>query len=248
VPQLSAIGLGTLYSVYGAKQSSSTNIGAMQTLAWLAKDNRAPEKRKVGVVAHPHHPIGQQRLETPEAAYSYAADIFGAKKDRTLELLGLTGWPISIVPVPSSSATRDRKAGDRWPALALANALAVRSFGSVLPCLRNKKLVEAKTVSGKGRAAHEIADNITVGVRPAAGRAVLFVDDVITWGKTIAAMNHAMGWSGPTAALCIAFTHDTDEGKINCYQPKVRVVAYDPSATPWTVTISRPELPKLPTK
>lgn len=70
MPQLVAIGLGTLFTVFGGKMSGAANTGPMQTLAWLAKNNRPPDKRKSGMVAHQWHPSKEPRsLSTPEDAY-----------------------------------------------------------------------------------------------------------------------------------------------------------------------------------
>jgi hypothetical protein len=242
MPQLVALGLGTLYTVQGAKHSNSTNIGPMQTLAWLVKDNRPPDERKTGRVAHKWHPDKASRLlETPQDAYEYAAEIYTSTAKRALDVLGLPKWSIALVPAPASCTTKVASSHGRWPALAMAKALEVRGFGRVVPCLVNKKATDEQTLApGKRTPAHEIASNMEIVAKPPSGHAVLFVDDVITWGRRLAAMNHVLQWRGPTAALCVAFT--SEQGStVDCYKPKRRVIAYGTSSKPWLVTISKPE-------
>jgi hypothetical protein len=234
--------LGTLFTVQSAKLSSAPNSGPMQTLAWLAKNNRPPEKRKVGFVKHTWHPAEEAiSLSTPDDAYGYAAEIFTAPAVRghALEALGIAAWPIALVPVPASCTVRNRTPGERWPALAFAEQLAARGLGRVVPCVVNKKPTQEQTTSRSRTPAHEVAENLEVIGTPPRGHSVVFVDDVITWGARTAAMNHALQWTGPTAAMCIAFTNE-GHGAVDCYQPKKRVIAYDPSARPWVVTISEP--------
>lgn len=240
MPQIVAVGLGTLYTVSGAKQSTSSNKGPMQTLVWLAKNNRPVDKRKTGPVSHPWHPSGAARtLTTPEEAYLYAAEIFTHPKllPYSLNALGVAGWPIALVPIPASSTTRGSGEGERWPALAFARELERHGVGRVRRCVVNKAATNEQTASGARTPAHEIAANLELLDYPKEGEAVVFVDDVITWGKRMAAVNHVLGWSGPTAAVCIAFTSDGDV--VDCLDPKKRVIAYDATPTPWVVTISK---------
>jgi hypothetical protein len=239
-----AIGLGTLYTVQGGKLSNSTNIDPMQTLGWLAKNNRPQDKRKTGYIQHTFHPRKELvRLETPEDAYAYAAAVFMATKSKALEALGLEGRRLTLVPIPASGTTVDPKTQERWPALAFARALSAKGVGSVCTCLVNREARSAQTLSpGKRLEAHEITKNTSVSLLPrsAVGSAVLFVDDVITHGRRMAAANHSLNWMGPTAGLCIVFTHETGQ-TVDCYTPKRRLIAYDTSIEPWKVTISKPE-------
>jgi hypothetical protein len=226
VPKLTAVGLGTMYTVHGARGSTSKNIGPMQTLAWLAKDNRPPGERKTGPIKHPFHPGTQfARLETYENILK-----------RTLEVLGLRGYPIALVPVPASCTTAKSLPGERWPARAFARQLAKRGFGTVKRCIVNIQPTQEQTNTGSRTPAHEIAANMKKIATPASGEAVIFVDDIITWGKRMSAVHHVLDWGGLSGALCIAFTNDDET--VNCYQPKKRVIDYDSRSIPWEVSIS----------
>lgn len=221
MPQVIAVGLGTVFTVQGAKHTSSKNTDPMQTLAWLAKDNRPPESRKIGHVNHKHHPGKGRTLRTPQDAYIYAAEIFEAHWRKTLDALGLAKWPIALVPVPASCTTRESPQGERWPARAFAEQLETRGLGTVRGCVVNRKPTDAQTNSRVRIPAKKIAANLVQLGAPKRGEAVVFVDDVVTWGARMAAMNHVLAWEGPASAVCIAFTGTTDE-VVDCYQAKKR--------------------------
>jgi hypothetical protein len=232
-------GIGTLCTVFGGKHSASANASAMQTLAWLAKNNREPDQRKKGNVNHPYHPSGKPRLlATPADAYAYAAEVLTAPrlKPLLLKALGVTGSSIALVPVPSSETTRKRSTGERWPARDLAEQLQERGMGTVRLCVVNKTAREMQTSTQRRIPAPEVVANLEVIARPARGEAVIFVDDVITWGVSVATMDHVLGWDGPTTAICVAFS---DKATADCYQPRKRVIEY--KATPWGVRIYDPD-------
>jgi len=240
VRTIKAAGLGTLFTVKGAKLSNAAHIDEMQTLAWLAKANRAAGARKVGFVNHPWHPSKEEQyLSTPDDAYAYAASIFASPEvwPHVLADLGLEGKAIALVPMPASCTTKSSAPGERWPALALAKALASHGLGNVYPCVVNRSVTQEQTASKVRIQAHAIADNHEVLVRPPLGHAFLLVDDVITWGKRTAAVDHSLGGRRDTGAICIAFTDDNTQTE-DAYRPKLRTITYSADARPWTVSIS----------
>jgi predicted amidophosphoribosyltransferase len=121
--------------------------------------------------------------------------------------------------------------------MAFARALEARKIGRVRRCLVNKQRTEEQTATRMRVPAHRIAENLEIVSSPQKREAVVFVDDVITWGNRMAAVNHVLAWSGPTAAVCIAFTNDGDI--VDCLTLKKRVIAYDASRKPWHITISK---------
>jgi hypothetical protein len=241
VRKVVAAGIGTLCTVFGGKYSASANASPMQTLAWLAKNNREPDKRKKGNVNHPRHPSGEPRLlATPADAYVYAAELITSPgvNRALLKALGIAGFPIALVPIPASETTKRRSSDERWPARDLAEELQSRGMGTVRLCVVNKTAREMQTSSKVRLPAHDVAANLDVIARPARGEAVLFVEDVITWGVSVATIDHVLGWKGPTAAICVAFS---DKGTADCYLPRKRIVEYGATSTPWGVRIYDPE-------
>jgi hypothetical protein len=239
--KVTSVGLGTLYTAFAGKQSGVPHFSEMQTLAWLAKENRPPEQRKTGLVEHKFHPREARVLRTPDDARLYAAEIYEFNWSVYMQVIGVDPARVCFVPLPASSTTRTTSLSERWPARSFAVQLVSRGLGTMDACLVNKQPRAEQTSQGSRIPAHEICANTEVLSRPAADRHIVFVDDVITWGSRIAASHRALSWSGVAGAICIAFTNDHKaQAPEDCYQPKARVISYDASSTPWTVDIAEP--------
>ncbi len=239
--QIIAAGLGTMFTVQGGKVTSAQHVSQMQTLAWLAKDNRPAASRKTGRINHAYYPRDENRLlTTPADAYAYAAEAIEHNWSKCYSSwMGVDPRKAVFVPLPASNITPTSGLAARWPARALAAQLVKRGLGTLCPGVVNR---EARSEQASNRSqrtpAHEIAANTVIIARPPLGSHVVFVDDVITWGNRMAASHYKLNWPGPVGALCVAFTNDDPELK-DCYTPKRRAINYDASSIPWSVSIER---------
>jgi predicted amidophosphoribosyltransferase len=162
------------------------------------------------------------------------AEIFNARRQRIFEVLGLTGRNVALVPIPSSKTTRDTLAAG-WNASRLADALAAGGGGVVRPCVAWRTATRSRAEGGDEVPAEELVRNIEIVAPPPADEALLLVDDLLTWGNHIAAVDHALSGERP----CAAFTVATTDAKscADCFMPRVRQVLYDPAQPAWGVRV-----------
>ncbi|MEJ7728249.1 MAG: hypothetical protein WKG00_03455 [Polyangiaceae bacterium] len=221
-------------------KSSSKNVGETLDLFYLAKNNR-PRSYPANV-AHPHHPSGQRlRLNTPAEAYAYVAEV---ARSLRLELKGSLGFGVRqtflLVPVPSSDVTENSVDTARWPARELAKALAVQGFGRVWKPVVNREATEP-THAKKDAApaapvptlskAEIIAHNyVRRRSPPPTADPILYVDDLLTWGDHLVALDHVLAPRIRRGAFAIAITCGQT---IDCYEPRAKVITCDTSSSPW---------------
>jgi hypothetical protein len=208
----------------------------MRGLFYRVKDNNpALQARRGESVNHPSHPTGKaQTIQTADSARRYVAEIFNAHRQRILELLGLGGRVIGLVPIPSSKTTRSTMT-DGWNASRLAEALAAGGGGTVRACVAWKSPRAARHQGGKGTPAGELAGNIDLIEMPPQNEALLYVDDLLTWGNHIAAIDHVLVDGRVSGAFTVATT-DKKSG-IDCFGTRMRQVVYDASVAPWVVRV-----------
>jgi hypothetical protein len=246
LPSIDVFALGTCFTNFSGKQSSAANVNAMQRFAWLAKNNRTPDKWPTGGQKHPFHPAKSwSDLNSPKDAYAYAASVYETLWAEVTARLQLTA-PILWVPVPSSDLDQDGiRTGARFPARTLAEGLVSRGLGSgVLPMLVWRTKHTPKTAGGQKRSAPDLFDELVVRVPPTAGHQLVFVDDLMTHGNHLAAMHARI----PKArgAICIAFSHMNDNLTDDCYRPEVRTLSYDRDVADWHVSTTLRERLSIP--
>jgi hypothetical protein len=226
--------LGTYYKA--GSPARGLHMTQMRGLFYRVKDNNpALQTLKGENVNHPAHPSGASlTIQTSDSARLYVAEIFNARRERILERLGLAGCEIALVPIPSSKTTRGTMS-DGWNASRLADALAAGGGGKVRTCVAWKNPRRARHEGGKETPGGELADNIDLIELPPRGEALLYVDDLLTWGNHIAAIDYALGSGRPTAAFTVATT-DKKSG-IDCFATRLRQVVYDASTAPWVVRV-----------
>lgn len=210
-------------------------MSQMRGLFYRVKDNN-PELQKRGQrVNHPAHPSKVDHLiQTADFARSYVAEIFNIHRPRILELLGLAGRSIALVPIPSSKTTRSALA-DGWNASRLADAIAAGGGGTVRRSLAWKLPMRSRAEGGEELPAHELAENIDLIERPPPDEALLYVDDLLTWGNHVAAVDHALAGGRPSGAFTVATT-DAKSGR-DCFATRLRQVIYETATAPWDVRV-----------
>lgn len=222
--------LGTYYTP--SSPHAGANADPMRGLVYLAKNNRPDVSGRS--LFHPDLP--PRYLQNPGAAYKYVAELFAGQWSQVLQSLKLSSsQKLVLVPIPSSEATLEAAhANCRWPAARMAKELSKKGLGSARICLLQHQPTKAK-VEGGHLEAHEIAANFQVYQNIEDNEVALFVDDVITWGKHIAAADHALlGGEGRSAGIMIAATGWYE---IDAYERRSCAVRYDVSREPWAVTI-----------
>lgn len=228
------VSLGT----YFAKGSpcSGANRYRMTGFFFRVKGNRTLTGSES--VNHRWHPADSVReLTTPDTARKYAAEIFAARRDHILETLELDGADLAIVPVPSSKTT-PVTAANGWGTLALAQAFARHGFGTVRPCVAFKEPHKSKTERTTGDLdlpADELRRALVrVGDLPE--RNVVIVDDLLTFGRHVAAVSDFIHPNRRIGAVTIACTDGVSVD--DCMGPRYRNIIYDTSIQPWPVTVA----------
>lgn len=65
--------------------------------------------------------------------------------------------------------------------------------------------------------------------------ALLYVDDLLTWGRHIAAVDRVLEHGRSSGAFTVATT-DAKSGR-DCFATRLRQVVYDVAADPWDVRV-----------
>jgi hypothetical protein len=208
----------------------------MRGLFYRVKDNNAKTQKHGQRMNHPRHPSGEDHvIQTADQARRYVAEIFNARRQRIFELLGLAGRNVAFIPIPSSKTTRDTLAAG-WNASRLADALAAGGGGIVRACVAWKTATSSRAEGGDEVPAEELVRRIEIVSAPPDDEALLFVDDLLTWGNHVAAVDQILVAAGRPAG---AFTVATTDGKdcVDCFVPRMRQVLYDPGLAEWGVRV-----------
>lgn len=120
--------------------------------------------------------------------------------------------PMSLIPIPSTRATRLRRGQDTIGELARCSARALRAVG--VDCTVGDALVHARRVADQsGLTARERSSNMNgaLELRSSAGldgRCIVVVDDILTTGATVAEATRVLTDAGfrPRAIAVIAAT------------------------------------------
>jgi predicted amidophosphoribosyltransferase len=143
---------------------------------------------------------------------------------------------LALVPVPASEVDRSTLEATRWPARELARELQLRGVGTVRLCIANR--VPVKPKHEVSRTATAIASNLIRIDDVPRDEVVVYVDDLITWGATIAAADHVLQPVTNVCAMAIAFTDSTP---MDAYKARRRLIDYCVANDDLSVEIRDPE-------
>jgi hypothetical protein len=200
--EISALALGTYYPP--KVTNTPDDADALRTLAWLVK-NKYPRRPRVCRIDYPGHPSGQQVLRNQAKACAYIAKLCAARWARICEELGLpANGQLDLVPIPSSEVTADTLLTARWGARDLARALAARGLGKAVGAVVNRvKLKAAHETEGR-HTASKLHANFQARRKPT--QPVLLIDDILTQGRHVAAMDEMLKAPDSIAVLAVGFT------------------------------------------
>ena len=128
---------------------------------------------------------------------------------------------VALIPVPASGTTMETQATGRWPAKRLAEALARLGLGSPIPCVVHRVAKPPKHATGDKTPAEELRHNLVALQTVPSGYVPVYVDDVISWGNHVAAVDDALGAPEGARALVIAFA---DKHTVDAYEMRRRDV------------------------
>lgn len=213
-----------------------SNVHPMRDLVYLVKNNR--DRQSPATLPHPSTPdAGAVRVESPKRACAYVAAALIACWSRVQQALQLGGAQIALVPVPSSEVDESSIETARWPGRELARELERRGCGTTCLCVVNSAGHQPKHSSGRV-AAPDLAQRLRLIATPPTGATVVYVDDLITWGDHLAAIDRFMGEPGDLGrALSVGVTADRGRAITDCLQAQTRTIAYQPSSPDWRVAI-----------
>jgi len=164
-------------------------------------------------------------VRTQLQACELAAQIYASAWPQICEVLDLpSNGKVELVPIPSSGVTRATAETARWGAAQLAAAMQRRSLGEVKQHVYN---VEAQKADHEGssderKTAPELFDNYDVRGKPQ--RPVLYVDDIFTRGRHLAAIDQRLGRPARAAVLVVGFTDD--DYRESCLEWRAKDVEY----------------------
>ncbi|MDI1451792.1 hypothetical protein [Polyangium sp. 6x1] len=209
------------------------NANPMRGLVYLVTNQR--KEPIPSSIQHPLHPgRTMMRLETPASAYAYVADIVAVHERDVRSALGITKPNIALVPIPAANVVRGNRTTDRWPSRDLALELERLGFGKVRPCVVHKDAMRPR-FSYEEDPAHDLAQNLVIIGRPMPNEAVVYVDDIVTSGDRVAAIDQALG-QPPTAGI-VTTALSEEKARYDAYKLRTFALGYDPATSPWKLAI-----------
>jgi hypothetical protein len=200
------VALGTYYAKGAAAARETPNAAAMRGLVYAIKDNRDPPNPPQWI-HHPAHPARQAVAVDRRNAVEYATAILSRHVAKLTKFFGAEDpRSITLVPVPSSTVTRDSIEIARFPTLRLCRALSGVGLGTVSVLAVQRRPVTSKT-EGAHRSAEQILcdlERTSIAV-PRSGVLVL-VDDNVQSGRSLAAVDMLLGAARPVSAFAVAVT------------------------------------------
>lgn len=213
--------VGTYYTPKCA--TAGENAWGMRRLVWWAKNSPDKENR-ADWVNHSGHPAGTPLwVSSPAIAYGYVAAIVRQNISTIRDVLEVRPEEsLVFVPVPSSDVTLATTHTARWSGREIARRLKNVQLGWWLgPLVVNQKPVGTKT-KGNDLTFDELRQNyiLSEGSTTPRGR-VIYIDDVLTNGTHIAALDDFLGRPPGAGAICIG---TTDTVERNAYDFRYRVI------------------------
>lgn len=231
VRKLPVYSLGSYFKL--GSPVAGLNANPMRGLMYLLTNQR--KEPIPSSIQHPLHPSQQlERLETPQAAYEYVAEIVAVNERDVRSALNLTRPNIALVPIPSSNIVRTNRTTDRWPARDLATSLERLGFGKVRQCVVYKDAMRPR-FSYEEDPAHELSQNIVILGRPMPNEAVVYVEDLVLSGDRAAAIDQALGY--PHNAGLLAAVVGEEKQRLDAYKTRAMALQADASTTPWKISL-----------
>ena len=222
------LALGTYYAVGASAGSGSPNASEMRGLVYAVKNNRA-RPNPPQLIAHSRHPAAPRGVWVDRNnAVDYVAAIVAKHLRKICARLQLDAEDAILVPTPSSTVVRSTIETDRWPALRLARAFEAAGLGQCRIAAVNRQAMPSKTSGAARRTTGEILGNLDAIELPTRKQPIVLIDDVITKGRRVAALDTAL--SRP-AEICVLVVGMTDVDAItDCYRPRLLQVRYAETA------------------
>lgn len=240
--EIRGVALGTYYAKGSSEAKASPKASDMRGLVFAVKNNREPPNA-LQVIGHARHPATPPGLKVDRSnAIEYVAAIVNRHLPLIRSRLGIQAGGAVLVPVPSSTVTKATLGSDRFPALKLALALEAIGLGECCPLAANVVPGGGKT-AGTTKTIDSILENLLALRAPPPKKAIVLIDDVVTTGADLAAMDVFLGCRPDTFALVVGLSDGaaTRDATI----PRSFVVTYDEEADPHqpTLKLRRPHRP-----
>jgi hypothetical protein len=193
----------------------------MRWLLWWAKND--PEKKcREQWLQHPFHPANRPLLiNSPQTAYDYCtALVIATNPDLREDFKIGTHEKILFVPVPSSSATRANWQTVRWSGREIGQRLEKAGLGTLGILAVNQKPMIQKTKGGKA-SYQELHDNYQLLYTVPKGYRVVYLDDILTHGAHVAALDAKLGSPEKAGCLCFGLTETPTR---NAYDAQLRTI------------------------
>lgn len=222
---LPVLGLGTYYTNRGIERNGDVP-GAHELRQWAFQAKDTGSTGEVVV----HHPSSQDParyvLKSAANAWWYAAAVGRHLIPESFEGLDFPSDQTILVPVPASCTTR-ATAAQRWPALGMARALEAAGIGRVVQSVFFKESREQSHSRSSRDSADELLDALDVDRSQFSSpilHHVIYLDDLLTWGKHMAAVHEALGRPKNAMGFTIGCT---DSSRVaNALAPRLRMVSY----------------------
>jgi len=218
--RIQAVALGSYYKPRAPNPGPDAQ--PFRGLVWWAKNNRATLSDTFRV-AHPQHPRGADvvPISCPGDAYAFFGETVAHNFSRIATRLTIDA-NVLLVPIPSSEVTPATLDTARWPARRLAEALEAQGIGKVTLALAHRRVLPPR--HEVPRKAPEIASELVRLQTVEPWEPVAFVDDLITWGDSIAAADHVLETEDEPAAIVVGFT---EKRARNACELRRRMISYD---------------------
>ncbi|HWA29075.1 MAG TPA: hypothetical protein VG734_25720 [Lacunisphaera sp.] len=199
----------------------------MRKLVWWAKAD--PSKNtQADWVDHPWHSGPALFVNGHAVAYNYVAQMVSQNILAIRHHLGVGDAHLQFIPVPSSDVLQATARTARWSGREIATRLAKLGVGSVGPLIVNRQPMPKKN-QGANPTFTEIRKNLVQAVGHGAflpNSRVVYIDDVVTNGNHIAALDDFCGSRLGATAICIA---STDSIPRDAYECRLRKITVDPA-------------------
>jgi hypothetical protein len=217
------LSLGTYYKV--GSPAASTDANEMRGFVYLTKANQESYDYPIGF-HHPNHPQPNGvALRYPHEAWAFTAATLSQGKLWQSALTHLKRQvpnPV-LVPIPASCTTASNIEG-RWAARGIAEAIAAQGIGRVALAVVNK--VAGEPTRGKHPPPSELLENLSWydDRFDPSSETVVYVDDVLTWGSHIAAVDHFIG--RPRGALGITVACTDGATRASAIKARIRTLTF----------------------
>lgn len=203
----------------------------MKNFAYWLKAKWSCEKIQMG---HPLHP-GEflEPIANSAAAYDYMAEMVEANIKDIRGHLDLKNYILEFIPVPSSDVTRPTVHTARWSGREIASRLQDKGLGKMGLHVVNKYAIKSKG-DGADASCDALAQHYEVIGQINEQAMQVYIDDVLTWGKHVAAMHIALGLPDDASLLAAA---RTDKGSHDAYDVRTGYIEVTRFANTWSPNV-----------